>query len=61
MENPSFVTVFTLLLITFLIGSCEGVAGFFKTTMGFGVFSVIAMFLAIAIVGVRIKKGKKMS
>ena len=59
MRNPSFVTVFTLLLITFLIGSCEAISGFFNTGKGFSIVIVAALAVIIALVAVRIKKRKK--
>jgi len=59
MGTPNFVTAFTLLLITFLIGSCEAVSGFIKTPMGLGVFIVIAVILVFAAVRIRKVKSRK--
>jgi len=59
MKSPSFVTVFTLLSITFLIGSCEAISGFFHTSKGFSIIIIAVLVFIITLVAVRIKKRKK--
>ncbi len=43
MKKINFLTVFTLLFISFALSSCEAIAGIFKAGMGFGIFIVLAI------------------
>ncbi len=51
------ITVLALFAITFLLSSCEAIAGIFKAGMGFGIFLVIAVVLVIVFFAM--KAGKK--
>jgi hypothetical protein len=46
------------LMLPFLLGSCEAIAGIFKAGMGVGVFLVIAVILAIVFLFTRMGKNK---
>jgi hypothetical protein len=51
------VTVVGLFAITFLLSSCEAIAGIFKAGMGFGIFIVVAIIAVIVFIAM--KAGKK--
>ena len=51
------ITMLGLFAITFLLSSCEAIAGIFKAGMGFGIFLVIAVVLIIVFIAM--KAGKK--
>jgi hypothetical protein len=51
-------TAFMLLFISSILSSCSVVGGIFKAGMGFGIFIVIAVIVAIIAVVVWLSKGK---
>ena len=53
------ITVLGLFAITFLLSSCEAIAGIFKAGMGFGIFIVIAIIGIIIFLVVRMGRSKK--
>jgi hypothetical protein len=52
------ITAFVLLLISSVLSSCSVVGGIFKAGMGFGIFIVIAVIVAIIAVFVWLGKSK---
>ncbi len=50
------ITVLGLFAITFLLSSCEAIAGIFKAGMGFGIFLVIAVVLIIVFIAMKARK-----
>ncbi len=54
----SRVFILILLLLTSLLSSCEAIAGIFKAGMGFGIFIVVAIFVAIIAIVIRFNKQK---
>jgi hypothetical protein len=57
MKKVNFLTVFTLLFMSFALSSCEAIAGIFKAGMGFGIFIVLAIVGIIVFFAMR--AGKK--
>ncbi len=56
-KNASPFTICIVLFLSFLFNSCDLVEGIFKAGMGFGIFIVLAV--VVAIVAIIIKLGKK--
>jgi hypothetical protein len=54
---PTASLVF-LLALPLLLGSCEAIGGIFKAGMGFGIFLVIAVVIAIVVLFMRMGKNK---
>jgi hypothetical protein len=52
------ITAFIILLISFLVSSCSVVGGIFKAGMGFGIFIVVAVIIAIIAVAIWLMKSK---
>lgn len=58
MKQTTLLSVFSLLLFSFMLGSCAAIEGIFKAGMGFGIFIVIAIIVIIVAVILRIGKKK---
>ena len=58
MKKANSVTVFSLLMMSLLLTSCEAVAGIFKAGMGFGIFIVIAIIVGIVVIVMKSGKNK---
>jgi hypothetical protein len=56
-KSLNSLTLLGLFAVTFLLSSCEAIAGIFKAGMGFGIFLVIAVVLIIVFIAM--KAGKK--
>jgi hypothetical protein len=46
------------IMLPFLLGSCEAVAGIFKAGMGFGILLVVAFIITIGVLFMRMGKNK---
>jgi uncharacterized membrane protein len=58
MNKHGLLTAFGLLLLSFLLGSCEAVAGIFKAGMSFGIFIVAAVIITIVVLLMRAGRNK---
>jgi|BarGraNGADG00212_2_1021979.scaffolds.fasta_scaffold18104_4 hypothetical protein len=56
--KPSRTLVLILPLLTSMLSSCEAIAGIFKAGMGFGIFIVVAVIIAIIAIVIRVNKKK---
>lgn len=56
--KPSRTLILILPLLMSLLSSCEAIAGIFKAGMGFGIFIVVAIIIAIIAVVIRFNKHK---
>ena len=56
MKKFNFLTAFALLSMSFVLSSCEAIAGIFKAGMGFGVFIVLAIVGIIVYFAMRGRK-----
>lgn len=54
----SRVHILILPLLMSLLSSCEAIAGIFKAGMGFGIFIVVAIIIAIIAIVIRFNKQK---
>ncbi len=54
----SRVLILILPLLMSLLSSCEAIAGIFKAGMGFGIFIVVAIIIAIIAIVIRFNKQK---
>ena len=50
--------ILILSLLTSLLSSCEAITGIFKAGMGFGIFIVVAIIIAIVAIVIRFNKQK---
>lgn len=57
MKQTTFISLFSLLLFSFMLGSCAAVEGIFKAGMGVGIFIVV--FIIVIIIAVILRLGKK--
>ena len=56
--KSSRTLVLILPLLTSMLSSCEVIAGIFKAGMGFGIFIVVAVIIAIIAIVIRVNKKK---
>lgn len=52
------LTTIALLMLPFLLGSCEAIGGIFKAGMGFGIFLVVAVIITIVVIVTRMGRNK---
>lgn len=53
------ISQFSLLLLAFVLSSCDAIFGIFKTGVGFGVIITVAIVIGIIILVNRMKGGGK--
>jgi hypothetical protein len=58
MKNINFLKVFTLIILAFSLSSCEAVMSIFNAGVGFGIFLVLALIIAIVAIIMRAGKNK---
>lgn len=56
-NRQGLLRIVPMFLLSFLLTSCDAIAGIFKAGMGFGIFIVIAV--VVVIIGIIVKLGKK--
>ena len=58
LNRSGVLKLVVFLMLPFLLTSCEAIAGIFKAGMGFGIFIVIAVIIAIVVFFTRMGRNK---
>jgi hypothetical protein len=56
MKKSRLSSVFSLILMSLMVSSCSAIEGIFKAGMGFGIFLVLAVFVIIVFIILKIRQ-----